>query len=228
MDSKPKILIVEDERPIARFLQIALEKTGFRTAIEGNGRRAYDRIIQEGYDLILLDYMLPEMTGIDICSRVREVSDVPIIMLTARDSVQDQVDGLILGANDYITKPFSSEVLLAKIRGILARRNSAPRDEEKRFVTGSVILYPERYEARFNGELIDLTTREYELLQYFVENKDKVLSRDQILQSVWGYDYPGGTNVVDVYVNYLRTKIDYHYNEPHIHTKRGAGYVLKD
>ena len=228
MNDRPKIFIVDDEKNIARFLQLALEKEGFRTATESNGRRAYEKIVQESYDVVLLDVMLPEMDGMEVCKSVREISDVPIIMLTARDEVKDQVSGLNIGANDYVTKPFSSEVLIAKIRGILSRRENAPREEEKRMITGSVMLYPERYEVTVKGELIELTHREYELLQFLVENKNRVLNRDQILQRVWGYDYTGDTNVVDVYISYLRTKIDYKYNERHIHTIRGVGYVLKD
>lgn len=228
MDEKPKILIVEDERQIARFLQIDLEKSGFKTAIEKNGRRAYERIIQEKYDLVLLDVMLPDMDGMEICERVREISDVPIIMLTARDDVKDKVAGLNYGANDYVTKPFATEEVLARIRGILKRRSEAARPEENRLVVGNVLLYPDRYEVRVNGDLIDLTHKEFELLQYLVENKPNVLTRDQILQRVWGYDFLGDTNVVDVYISYLRSKIDNKYNEKHIHTVRGVGYVVRD
>ena len=228
MDEKPKILIVEDEKQIARFIQIDLEKNGFRTAIEKNGRRAYERIIQERYDLVLLDVMLPDMDGMEICQRVREISDVPIIMLTARDDVKDKVEGLNFGANDYVTKPFSTEELLARIRGILRRRNEGTRPEENRMIVGNVLLYPDRYEVRVNGDLIELTHKEFELLQYLVENKPNVLTRDQILQRVWGYDFMGDTNVVDVYISYLRSKIDNKYNEKHIHTVRGVGYVVRD
>lgn len=228
MESKPKIFIVEDERQIARFLQIDLEKEGFDTAIEKNGRRAYERIIQEKYDLVILDVMLPEMDGMEICKRVREISDIPIIMLTARDEIKDKVEGLDLGANDYVTKPFAFEELLARIRGILKRRNEEPRKEENRLVVGNVILYPDRYEVKVNGELVDLTHKEFELLQYLVANKPNVLSRDQILQKVWGYDFMGNTNVVDVYISYLRSKIEDKYNEKHIHTIRGVGYACRD
>lgn len=228
MESKPKIFIVEDERQIARFLQIDLEKEGFDTAIEKNGRRAYERIIQEKYDLVILDVMLPEMDGMEICQRVREISDIPIIMLTARDEIKDKVEGLDLGANDYVTKPFAFEELLARIRGILKRRNEEPRKEENRLVVGNVILYPDRYEVKVKGELVDLTHKEFELLQYLVANKPNVLSRDQILQKVWGYDFMGNTNVVDVYISYLRSKIEDKYNEKHIHTIRGVGYACRD
>lgn len=228
MESKQKIFIVEDEKQIARFLQIDLEKEGFQTAIEKNGRRAYERIIQEKYDLVLLDVMLPEMDGMEICKRVREISDVPIIMLTARDEVKDKVEGLGLGADDYVTKPFAFEELLARIRGILKRRNEELRKEEKRLIVGGVLLYPDRYEVRVNGELVDLTQKEFELLQFLVANKPNVLTRDQILQRVWGYDFVGNTNVVDVYISYLRSKIDDKFNEKHIHTIRGVGYVCRD
>ncbi len=228
MEPKEKILIVEDEKNIARMLQIELDKSGYETAIEKNGRRAYERIIQENYDLVLLDVMLPGMDGMEICKSVRQISDIPIIMLTALFETKDKVNGLDLGANDYVTKPFSTEEVLARIRGILKRRKEELRKEEKRLVIGSVILYPERYEARINSEVIDLTHKEFELLLYLVENKPNVLSREQIIQKVWGYDFLGYTNVVDVYISYLRTKIDDKYNEKHIQTVRGVGYKCVD
>ena len=224
-----KILIVEDERPIARLLQLTLEREGFKTAAEFNGRRAYERILQEKYDLILLDVMLPEMDGMEICKRVREVSDVPIIMLTARDEIRDKVEGLDLGANDYMTKPFAAEELLARIRGALRRHTEKVREaEETRYVVKNMIIYPERYEVTVNGEHVELTHKEYALLKYLVENKRNVLSRDQILQTVWGYDFIGDTNVVDVYISYLRSKIDDRFGEKYIHTTRGVGYAIRD
>lgn len=229
MDEIQKIFIVEDEKTIARFLQITLEKAGFKTVIEYNGRRAYEKIMQEKFALVLLDVMIPEMDGMEVCKRVREVSDVPIIMLTARDEVDDKVEGLDLGANDYMTKPFASEELLARIRGILKRYNEKIReDDAKRYVVRDMILYPERCEVTVKGEPVELTHKEFELLQYLVENKRNVVSRDQILQRVWGYDFLGNTNVVDVYISYLRTKIDDRFGEKYIHTTRGVGYVIRD
>ena len=229
MADSAKILIVEDERPIARLLQLTLEREGFKTATEYNGRRAYERILQEKYDLVLLDVMLPEMDGMEICKRVREVSDVPIIMLTARDEIRDKVEGLDLGANDYMTKPFAAEELLARIRGALRRHTEKVREaEETRYVVKNMILYPERYEVTVNGEHVELTHKEYALLKYLVENKRNVLSRDQILQTVWGYDFIGDTNVVDVYISYLRSKIDDRFGEKYIHTTRGVGYAIRD
>lgn len=223
-----KIFIVEDEAPIARFLQIELEKAGYDAATETNGRRALDRIIQEKFDLVLLDLMLPEMGGLEICQRAREVTDVPIIMLTALDELENKVAGLDCGANDYVTKPFSTAELLARIRGILKRQNSAPRPDESRLALGSFILYPERYELFHAAAKIPLTAREFELLHYLVQNKPNVLSRDQILQKVWGYEYIGNTNVVDVYISYLRGKIDAKFGEKHIYTVRGVGYACRD
>ena len=229
MEEAKKIFIVEDEKNIARFLQIDLEKEGFKTAIERNGRRAYERIMQEKYDLVLLDVMLPDMDGMEICRKVREVSDIPIIMLTARDEIKDKVEGLDLGADDYMTKPFSFEELLARIRGILKRHSERVRDSEvKRYIVKDMVLYPERYEVTVKGESIELTQKEYALLEYLVENKRNVLSRDQILQKVWGYDYIGNTNVVDVYVSYLRSKIDDRFGEKYIYTTRGVGYAIRD
>jgi len=229
MADKEKIFIVEDERPISRLLQLTLEREGFKTATELNGRRAYERILQEKYDLILLDVMLPGMDGMEICKKVREVSDVPIIMLTARDEIRDKVEGLDLGADDYMTKPFAAEELLARIRNVLRRHNERVRAiEETRYVIKNMILYPERYEVEVNGEPVELTHKEYALLKYLVENKNHVLSRDQILQTVWGYDFIGDTNVVDVYISYLRSKIDDRFGEKYIFTTRGVGYAIRD
>ena len=201
MDEKTRVLIVEDEARIARFLQMELEHEGFEAETEGNGTRAYERIIQEKYDIILLDVMLPGMDGIEICRRVREISNVPIIMLTARDTIEDRVEGLDIGADDYITKPFAVPELIARLNNALRRRDLAEGDP---------------------GE------REYDLLEYLLRNKRTVLTRDQILQEVWGFDYTGETNVVDVYIRYLRAKLDDRFNQKYIYTVRGVGYVVRD
>ena len=225
------ILIVEDEPKIARFTQLELEHEGFRTSIEGNGRRAYERIIQEDYDVVLLDVMLPEMDGFEICQKVRELSDVPIIMLTARDDIEDKVNGLDIGADDYLTKPFAIKELLARIRLILRRKSVAQEKEEPR---GEVLqvknlkIIPAQYEVIVGNTKVSLTKKEYDLLEYLVRNKRVVLTREQILSNVWGYDYAGDTNVVDVYVRYLRSKIDDKFGERYIHTMRGIGYVVKE
>ena len=224
-----KIFIVEDERRIARYLQMELEHEGFQAESEDNGRRAFERIIQGDYALVLLDVMLPEMDGMTICRKVRELSDVPIIMLTARDEIEDKVSGLDLGADDYLTKPFAIQELLARIRAAL--RKHAPQKEEPAgevLMVRNLRLYPSRYEVLVGEESVELTKKEYSLLEYLLRNKRTVLTRDQILQQVWGYDYVGDTNVVDVYIRYLRAKLDDHFGEKSIYTMRGVGYVIKD
>lgn len=224
-----KILIVEDEPKIARFIQMQLEHEGFKTLIESNGRIALDRIMQENFDLVLLDIMLPEMDGIEICKRVRELSEVPIIMLTAKDEVIDKVTGLNTGADDYITKPFSTQELIARIRAAL-RKNKMPlhssNDNELR--VKNLVLYPERYEVHIDQQAVELTKKEYDLLEYLIRNRNIVLNRERILQDVWSYEFTGDTKIVDVYISYLRSKLDEHFKQKYIHTVRGVGYVVKD
>lgn len=224
-----KIFIVEDEHRIARYLQMELEHEGFAAESEDNGRRAFERIVQGDYALVLLDVMLPEMDGLTICRRVRELLDVPIIMLTAKDEIEDKVSGLDLGADDYLTKPFAIQELLARIRAAL--RKHAPAKEEPAgevLMVKNLRLYPSRYEVLVGEESVELTKKEYSLLEYLLRNKRTVLTRDQILQQVWGYDYVGDTNVVDVYIRYLRAKLDDRFQEKYIYTMRGVGYVIKD
>lgn len=229
MSEAAKIFIVEDERRIARFLQMELEHEGFQTAIETNGRRAYERILEEKFDLILLDIMLPDMDGMEICRSVRKLSDVPIIMLTAKDDVEDKVEGLDIGANDYLTKPFAIEELLARIRATLRDyQPTAGKESGGMLVAGDLVMYPDRYEVRVDDQPVELTKKEYFLLEYLLRNKRTVLTRDQILQKVWGYDYIGDTNVVDVYIRYLRAKIDERFGKKFIYTMRGIGYVIRD
>lgn len=222
-----KIFIVEDERRIARFLQMELEHEGFSTASESNGLRAYERIIQEDYDLVLLDIMLPGMDGLTICKNVRKLSDIPIIMLTAKDEINDKVTGLDIGADDYITKPFAIQELLARIRVALRKHNNTKAEEASVFTFKNITVYLDRHEVTVGGKLVELTKKEYDLLLYMLQNHDHVLSREQILQSIWGYEYMGDTNVVDVYIRYLRSKIDDEFKEKYIHTVRGIGYVIK-
>lgn len=226
-----RVLIVEDERRIARFLQMELEHEGMSTDIEDNGRRAYERIMQENYDLILLDVMLPDMDGFTICRKVRELSQVPIIMLTAKDDIDDKVQGLDIGADDYITKPFATPELLARMRVVLRRQESqreAREAQEEILSVKNLIMYPARHEVKVDAVPVELTKKEYDLLEYLLRNKRNVLTRDQILSNVWDYDYMGDTNVVDVYIRYLRQKLDDRFQEKYIHTMRGVGYVIKD
>ena len=230
MDKPVRIFIVEDERRIARFLQIELEHEGFETETEENGTRAYERIMQGNFDLVLLDVMLPGMDGLTICKRVREVSSLPIIMLTAKEDVEDKVAGLDIGADDYMTKPFAIEELMARIRNAL-RKHVPDQDGvplEERLQVKNLVMYPKRYEVEVDGEPVHLTKKEYSLLEYMMRNKRTVLTRDQILEKVWGYDYSGDTNVVDVYIRYLRAKLDDHFHEKYIYTVRGVGYAVKE
>ncbi len=230
MDEERKtILIVEDEWKIARFLQMELEHEGYSAVIEVNGRMALGRIIQEPYDLILLDLMLPGMNGMEICKRVREVTEVPIIMLTARDAVEDKVEGLDTGADDYITKPFAIEELLARIRSVFRKRSSAdPTAATPELQVKDLTLYPDSFEVKVAGQVVELTKREYELLEYLLLNKNIVVNREQILETVWGYSYLGDSKVVDVYIRHLRSKLDECFGQQYIRTVRGVGYVVKD
>ena len=227
-DQPVRIFIVEDERRIARFLQIELEHEGFETATEDNGQCAFERIGQERFDLVLLDVMLPGIDGFEVCRKVRGFSSVPIIMLTAKDELEDKVTGLDIGADDYITKPFAIQELMARIRAALRKHQAPETPEGERLTCKNLVLYPSRYEVTVNGEEIHLTKKEYSLLEYLLRNKRNVLTRDQILQEVWGYDYAGDTNVVDVYIRYLRAKIDERFGDKYIYTVRGVGYVIKD
>lgn len=229
MGNPLRVFIVEDERRIARFLQIELEHEGFETEIEMNGARALERLMQENYDIVLLDVMLPDMDGFDICKRVREVSDIPIIMLTARDEIEGKVRGLDAGADDYMTKPFAMEELLARIRNAMRKHTTVDRVPiDEKLQVRNLIMYPARYEVMVGQESVHLTRKEFSLLEYLLRNKRRVLTRDQILQQVWGYDYSGDTNVVDVYIRYLRAKIDERFDEKFIYTVRGVGYVIKE
>lgn len=224
-----KVLIVEDEAKIARFLQLELEHEGFATVAEANGRKALDRIVQEDFDLVLLDVMLPEMDGIEVCRRVRSISDIPIIMVTAKDDVLDKVTGLDTGADDYVTKPFAIPELLARIRAALRKKRAPdPKTDEGSLDVKNLQLFPSRYEVQVDGQPVELTKKEYDLLEYLIRNKNLVLDRERILQEVWGYEYMGDTNVVDVYVRYLRSKLDEPFGQKYIHTVRGVGYVVKD
>ena len=222
-----KILIIEDEAKIARFIELELAHEGYETDKAEDGRKGLELAESGVYDLVLLDIMLPALNGLEVLRRLRRTSDVPVIVLTARDAVMDKVSGLDMGADDYVTKPFAIEELLARIRLALRRRGSVKAAEET-LTCGGLTLSVPRHEVRFEGEEIDLTSREFSLLQVLMENKNVVLSRDSLLEKVWGYDYMGETNVVDVYVRYLRSKIDNVYGRSVIQTVRGVGYVIRD
>lgn len=223
-----KILIVEDESKIARFLELELKHEGYEVLLAGDGRNGLDKALHENVDLIILDIMLPGLSGIEVCRRVRLESQVPIIMLTAKDDVTDKVAGLDIGADDYMTKPFAIEELLARIRVALNRKkhNTEPKIEVLQI--GDVKLNLTSHTAFYKQDELNFTKKEYELLEYMMKNKNMVLTREQLLNNVWDYEYFGDTNVVDVYIRYLRQKIDEKYSIHLISTVRGIGYIIKE
>ncbi|WNS76713.1 response regulator transcription factor [Bacillus sp. DTU_2020_1000418_1_SI_GHA_SEK_038] len=226
--NKEAILVIEDEEKIARLLELELEFEGYKVTKAMDGIKGLEEYRSNKWDLILLDVMLPGLSGIEILRRIRiNDSHTPVLLLTAKDSVEDKVSGLDLGANDYITKPFQIEELLARVR-VALRHKAAEKKEETDWLTLADLRLNEKTREVLRGEdFIELTPREFDLLAYLLKNKMQVLNRDQILEAVWGYDFFGDTNVVDVYIRYLRKKIDSPEKEPLIHTIRGVGYVLK-
>lgn len=223
-----KILIIEDEEKIARFIELELLHEGYEVDKCTDGREGLSKAESGNYNLILLDIMLPGLNGLEVLRRLRRTSNVPVIMLTARDAVMDKVSGLDLGADDYITKPFAIEELLARIRLVLRHNGANPAQQSDELKHGKLTLSASRHEVHYGEDLIDLTAREFTLLQTLLENKNIVLSRSTLLEQVWGYDYMGETNVVDVYIRYLRSKLDDVYGVHIIQTIRGVGYVIKD
>ena len=229
-----KILIIEDEEKIARFVELELSHEGYETDKATNGREGLEKIESGGYDLVILDIMLPELNGIEVLRRARRTTDVPVILLTARDSVTDKVSGLDMGANDYITKPFAIEELLARIRAILrssekaAEKAPEPAEKEE---DGSILscsgveMNTDSHEVTYNGQPVEqLTNREFILLRTLMENKNVAMTREKLLCDAWGYDYYGETNIIDVYVRYIRHKTSYDV----IKTIRGVGYIVSD
>jgi two-component system, OmpR family, response regulator ArlR len=218
-----KILIIEDEKQMAIFLQMELNHEGYLVDVEDDSREGFNRIESSNYDLILLDIMLPGLNGMEICRRVRQFSNVPIIMLTAKGDITDRVMGLDIGADDYITKPFAIEELLARIR-VIRRRNNTKNIELK---VDNLTMNNETHQVVRAGRIIELTKKEYDLLEMLLSNKNIVLKREQLIERIWGYDYMGDTNVVDVFIRYLRSKIDDGFENKLITTVRGVGYVIK-
>ncbi len=222
------ILIVEDEEKIARFVELELKHEGYGVQKAHNGREGLELARTGEFDLILLDVMLPELNGLEVLRRLRRTAQVPVILLTARDAVMDKVAGLDAGADDYITKPFAIEELLARIRTALKKRNRSEEVKTTVLKAGDLAMDVDRHEVTFQGQQIALTHREYELLRVLLKNKNLVLSREKLINEVCGYDYMGETNVIDVYVRYLRAKIDDRFGVKVISTVRGAGYSIKE
>jgi DNA-binding response OmpR family regulator len=225
-----RILIIEDEKSLARFVELELKHEGYETSIALDGREGLEDALNDNYDVILLDLMLPKLNGMEVARRLREKKNTPIIMMTARDSIIDRVSGFDHGADDYIVKPFAIEELLARVRALLRRieiEGNESAEEQKVIYFKDITVEKESRIVKRGNEVIDLTKREYELLLALMENANVVLARDILLDKVWGYESNAETNVVDVYVRYLRNKIDKPNQKSYIQTVRGTGYVMR-
>jgi DNA-binding response OmpR family regulator len=218
-----RILVVEDDKQISRVLKLELEHEGYVVDVAFDGLSGLEKALKEP-DLIVLDLMLPKLDGSEVCARVRAKSRVPIIMLTAKDRVADRVGGLDVGADDYLTKPFAIEELLARVRARLRERHPQPNTLRAK----DLVMDRDRHEVRRADQPISLTAKEYALLEYLLLHRNKVHTRDELFNGVWGSDFLGDSNLIDVYIRYLRGKVDDGFEDKLIHTVRGVGYTLKD
>ena len=225
-----RILVVDDEKLIVKGIKFSLEQDSMDVDSAYDGEEGLELARTNKYDIILLDIMLPEMTGYEVCQNIRGFSDVPIIMLTAKDDDMDKILGLEYGADDYITKPFNILELKARIKAILRRnRNNEDKDNSKKIVIGKLVLDIESRRVFINDKEINLTAKEFDLLKLLIQNPNKVYSRDDLLNLVWGYDYPGDVRTVDVHVRRLREKVEKNPSDPkYIHTKWGVGYFFQN
>lgn len=220
------ILIVEDERRLARFMELELVHEGYNVDIVADGQSALMNLMNNTYDCMLLDLMIPVVDGIEVTKRARTFTDIPIIMITAKDALEDKVKGFDMGADEYMTKPFEMEELLARLRALF-RKREAEKPEDKVLKFKELSLNRESYEVYRGKDKKELTKKEFDLLTYLLENQGIVLTREKILNQVWGFDFEGETNVVDVYIRFLRSKLDDGYEDKLIHTVRGAGYLIR-
>ena len=218
------ILIVEDEPNISDFLKGELEYEGYNVCIKEDGREGLEEALRKEYNLIILDVMLPSMNGFEICRRLKREKNTPIIMLSAKDSVMDKVNGLQIGADDYIAKPFAIEELLARIEVVFRRQESLDNNIVK---FKDISINKGSRVVKKGGKDINLTNKEFELLMILIDNKDKVVTREELLEKIWGYGYEPETNVTDVYIRYLRTKLDNENKEEYIQTVRSVGYIMR-
>ena len=222
------VLIVESDPSVSRFMQLKLEEEGFSCLIDNVGDSVVDLAGQRQADIIVLDPDEPMKDGEKILEKVREISSLPVIYLSADDSVDTKVEVLNAGADDYITKPYATRGLIARLRSALRRHEEPKIIVDPSFTIGDLAIYPDRHEVRAGDEVIDLTKKEFDLLLFLAKNKNRVLKREEVLEKVWGYGYAGKTNIVDVYIRYLRSKIDEKVGKKYIHTVRGIGYVARD
>jgi len=220
-----RILIIEDEKQMAQLLEMELVHEGYIVDKAYDGIAGLDKLKNADYDLVLLDLMLPGLNGIEVCRRLRQFSNVPVIILTAKSEVPDKVTGLDAGANDYLPKPFAIDELLARVR--VYTRNGMFKNTKNRLVVNDIVMDNEKHQVWRAGKEIELTKKEYDLLEMLLINKNVVLSRAQLIEGVWGYEYEGEANVVDVFIRYLRSKLDDGFEKKVITTVRGVGYVIK-
>nr|BAI78819.1 putative two-component response regulator [Streptococcus pyogenes] len=224
-----KILIIEDEKNLARFVSLELQHEGYEVFVEVNGREGLETALEKEFDLILLDLMLPEMDGFEVTRRLQTEKTTYIMMMTARDSIMDVVAGLDRGADDYIVKPFAIEELLARIRAIFRRQDiESEKKVPSQGIYRDLVLNPQNRSVNRGDDEISLTKREYDLLNILMTNMNRVMTREELLSNVWKYDEAVETNVVDVYIRYLRGKIDIPGKESYIQTVRGMGYVIRE
>lgn len=222
------ILVIEHDPSVSRFMQLKLEEAGFSCIVDNSGDSAVDMAGQRQAELIVLDPDEPLKNGPEILTKVREVSPIPVIYLSADGSVDAKVNALNAGADDYMTKPYATKELIARIHSALRRHEEPKVIVDPAFTIGDLSIYPDRHEVRAGDEIIDLTKKEFDLLLFLSKNKNRVIKREEILEKVWGYGYAGKTNIVDVYVRYLRSKIDEKVGKKYIHTVRGIGYAARD
>jgi two-component system response regulator MprA len=224
-ENKSRILVVDDDPEIVSFLRRGLIFEGYAVEIAGDGSEALAKLRNKEPDLVILDVMMPVIDGIEVSKRLRQASDVPILMLTAKGTLADKVAGFNSGADDYLIKPFEFDELLVRVRALLRRRQ--PQETET-LKFGDITLNPSTREVHQGNEIIDLTAQEFDLLEYFMRHPRQVLKREQIYERVWGYDFAGESNVIEVYIRYLRSKLESGDHPKFIQTVRGVGYVLKE
>jgi two-component system, OmpR family, response regulator len=227
-DGNPiNVLVVDDEAVLAEMVSMALRYEGWNIATAGDGAAALESARSQRPDVVVLDVMLPDMSGLDVLRKLREQNpQLPVLLLTAKDAVEDRIAGLTAGGDDYVTKPFSLEEVVLRLRALLRRTGVTTEDSGAQLVVGDLVLNEDSHEVARAGEPIALTSTEFELLRFMMRNSKRVLSKAQILDRVWSYDFGGRSNIVELYISYLRKKID-NGHDPMIHTLRGAGYVLK-
>lgn len=219
-------LVIEDDERVARLLMLEIRHAGWQVEWRAAGREGLAEALSGSYDIVILDLTLPDVDGVDVCQSLRQESDVPVLILTARDAVEDRVRGLDAGADDYLVKPFAASELLARMRALIRRPHTVVSQDHV-IRRGAIELSPLRHEVKVSDRPVELTRREFDLLHYFMQNPGITLTRDMILERVWGWGYGGGSNIVDVYVGYLRQKLDLGESGAAIVTVRGVGYALR-